>query len=60
MNDMILEAIDKSEIELSIISIIIGNQRLGNEGMQFLCSRMLSHVTHMNLSKTIDIKVITK
>jgi hypothetical protein len=60
MSEKILTGIGKQKVELSIIRIIIDSQRIGNEGMQFLCSRNLSHVTHMNLSKTIDIKAITK
>jgi hypothetical protein len=60
MNEKIEKVIGSTKVILSIISIIIGYQGLGNEGMQFLCSQELSHVTHMNLSKTIDIKAITK
>jgi hypothetical protein len=60
MNKEILKAIGRPNVNLSIIRIIIGNQRLGNEGMQFLCSQKVSHVTHMNLGKTIDIKLRTK
>jgi hypothetical protein len=55
-----LTAIKKSDVDLSIISIIIGEKALGDKGVQFLCSRKLSHVTHLSLGKKIDIKVITK
>jgi hypothetical protein len=60
MNGKILKAINKSEVDLSIINIIIDSQRIGNEGMQFLCSQKLSHVTHLYVGKIIDIKLTTK
>jgi hypothetical protein len=60
MNEKISEVIDESDIYLSIISIIIDSQGMGNEGMQFLCSQKLSHVNHLYLGKTIDIKLRTK
>jgi hypothetical protein len=60
MNEKILEAIGYSDVYLSIRSIIIDSQRIGNKGMQFLCSQKLSHVTKLSLSKTIDIKLRTK
>jgi hypothetical protein len=47
-------------IDLSIIRIIIDSKGIGNEGLSFLCSQDLSHVTLINLGKTIDIKLITK
>jgi hypothetical protein len=39
MNEMILNKIGKSEVDLSIIRIIIDLQRIANEGFQFLCSQ---------------------
>jgi hypothetical protein len=51
MSENILTAIGKQKVYLSIISLIIDSQRIGNEGMQFLCSQELSHVTHMYLGK---------
>jgi hypothetical protein len=39
MNEMILNKIGKSEVDLSIISIIINSKGLDNEGLQFLCSQ---------------------
>jgi hypothetical protein len=39
MNEMILKKIGKSEVDLSITSIIIDYKRIGNKEMQFLCSR---------------------
>jgi hypothetical protein len=60
MKKTILRQINIETVDLSIISIIIDSKGLGNEGMQFLCSRKLSHVTDMKLGKTIDIKAITK
>jgi hypothetical protein len=39
MNDMILKASDRPDVGLGIISIIIGNKRIGNQGLQFLCSQ---------------------
>jgi hypothetical protein len=60
MNENILIAIGRSDVDLSIIRIIIVSKRIDNEGMQFLCSQKLSHVTHLYLGKTIDIKLITK
>jgi hypothetical protein len=58
MNEMILEAIGPY-VNLGIISIIIDSHRIGNEGLQFLCSQELSHVNHLNLGKTIYIKLRT-
>jgi hypothetical protein len=60
MNEKISEAIKKSEVDLGIINIIIDDKGLGKEGMQFLCSQQLSHVTELSMSKTIDIKLTTK
>jgi hypothetical protein len=56
MNEIILEAIGEKDVNLCVWIIIIGNQRIGNEGLQFLCSQELSHVTRLYLGKTIDIK----
>jgi hypothetical protein len=60
MNENILKAIDRPEVDLGIISIIIDDKGLGNEGLSFLCSQKLSHVTSLYLGKTIDIKLKTK
>jgi hypothetical protein len=60
MNEKILKAIGKSDVNLSIISIIVVSKRIGNKEMQFLCSQKLSHVTRLYLRKTIDIKLTTK
>jgi hypothetical protein len=60
MNEKILKEIGKSEIDLSIIKIIIGYQRIGNEGLLFLCSQQLSRVICLCLGKTVDIKKTTK
>jgi hypothetical protein len=57
MNEKILKAIDTPDVNLGIISITIGSKQIGNEGMQFLCSQKLSHVTQLSLGKTIDIKL---
>jgi hypothetical protein len=60
MEKKVLNQIQKEDIDLSIIRIIIDSSRLGNEGVQFLCSQELSHITYLNLGKTIDIKLKTK
>jgi hypothetical protein len=59
MNEKILEAIASPYVYLSIISLIIDSQRISNEGMQFLYSQELSHVTYLYLGNTIDIKMTT-
>jgi hypothetical protein len=45
MYEMILTEIGISEVYLCIMSIIIDDQQIGNEGLQFLCFQKLSHVT---------------
>jgi hypothetical protein len=60
MSEKILEDIAKSEVNLSIINITIGSQRIDNEGLSFLCSKKVSHVIRLDLGKTIDIKLKTK
>jgi hypothetical protein len=60
MNGKIEKKIGSSYVDLSIISLIIEQKGLGDKEMQFLCSRKLSHVTHLSLSKAIDIKMRTK
>jgi hypothetical protein len=60
MNEKIEKAIGSTKVELSIISIIIGSQRISNEGLEFLCKQKLSHVTILHLGKKIDIKAWTK
>jgi hypothetical protein len=60
MEKDILNQIKKEKVNLSIIRIIIVSQQIGNEGVQFLCSQKVSHVTHLYLGRTIDIKLRTK
>jgi hypothetical protein len=55
MEKSVLSQINKEVIYLSIWSIIIDDERLDNEGLQFLCSQDLSHVTKLYLGKTINI-----
>jgi hypothetical protein len=56
MRENILSKINKEDVNLSIINIIIDSQRIGNEGLQFLCLQKVSHVILLYLGKTIDIK----
>jgi hypothetical protein len=60
MEKKIVKSINKSKVDLGIISIIIDDKGLGNKGLKFLCSQKLSHITSLSLSKTIDIKIGTK
>jgi hypothetical protein len=57
MSNKILSEMGKEDVNLSIISIIIDSQRIGDEGMQVLCFQSLSHVTQLRLGKRIDTKV---
>jgi hypothetical protein len=69
-----LNEIGKSDVYLSIKRIIIDSQRIGNVGLEFLCSQKVSnmvqlqmkghrhscHVNRLLLGKTIAIKLRTK
>jgi hypothetical protein len=60
MKKKVLSKVKQETVILSIKNIIIGSQRIGNEGLSFLCSQKVSHVTYLSLGKTIDIKLRTK
>jgi hypothetical protein len=55
MEGNILSKITKETVDLSIIRITIDFERIGNEGLQLLCSQKLSHINHLHLGKTMDI-----
>jgi hypothetical protein len=60
MSKKIMNEASNEEVDLCIKQINIDFHRIGNQGMQFLCSQSLSHATKLVLSKTIENKLEIK
>jgi hypothetical protein len=57
MKKKILSEMSNEKVILSIRCLILDNKRIGDKGMEIICSQPTSHVTSFHLGKANDRKM---